>query len=36
MYMDDMKLFVKNEKELVTLTKAVRIFSEDIAMENSK
>ena len=33
MYMDDIKLFAKNEKELVTLIFAVRIYSQDIGME---
>ena len=33
MYMDDIKLFAKNEKELETLIPAVRIYSEDIGME---
>ena len=33
MYMDDIKLFVKNEKELETLIHAVRIYSQDIGME---
>ena len=32
-YMDDMKLFAKNEKELETLIHAVRIYSQDIGME---
>ncbi len=27
MYMDDIKLFVKNEKELETLIHAIRIYS---------
>ena len=30
MYMDDIKLFAKNEKELETLIHTVRIYSEDI------
>ena len=30
---DDIKLFAKNEKELKTLIKAVRIYREDIGME---
>ena len=30
MYMDDIKPFAKNEKELETLTQAVRIYSQDI------
>ena len=33
MYMDDIKLFAKNEKELETLIHAVRIYSPDIGME---
>ena len=33
MYMDDIKLFAKNEKELETLTHAPRIYSQDIGME---
>ena len=33
MYMDDIKLFAKNEKELETLIHAVRIDSQDIGME---
>ena len=33
MYMDDIKLFAKNERELETLIHAVRIFSQDIEME---
>ena len=33
MYMDDNKLFAKNEKELETLIRAVRIYSQDIGME---
>ena len=32
MYMDDIKLFAKNEKELETLIHAVRIYSQDIGM----
>ena len=32
-YMDDIKLFAKNEKELETLIHAVRIYSQDIGME---
>ena len=30
MYMDDIKLFEKNEKELETLIHAVRIYSQDM------
>ena len=33
MYMDDIKIFAKNEKELETLIPAVRIYSQDIGME---
>ena len=33
MYMDDIKLFAKNEKELETLIHRVRIYSQDIGME---
>ena len=33
MYMDDIKLFAKNEKELETLIHAVRICRQDIGME---
>ena len=33
MYIDDIKLFAKNEKELETLIHAVRIFSQDIGVE---
>ena len=33
MYMDDIKLFAKNEKEVETLIHAVRIYSQDIGME---
>ena len=35
MYMDDIKLFAKNEKELETLINTVRIYSQDIGMEIS-
>ena len=35
MYMDDIKLFAKNEKELETLIHAVRICSQDSGMEFS-
>ena len=31
-YMDDIKLFAQNEKELETLILAVRIYSQDIGM----
>ena len=33
MYMDDIKLFAKNEKELETLIEAVKIYSLDIGIE---
>ena len=33
MYMDDIKLFAKNEKELETIIHTVRIYSRDIGME---
>ena len=33
MYVDDIKLFAKTEKELETLIHAVRIYSQDIGME---
>ena len=33
MYMDDIKLFAKNEKELETLIHTVIIYSQDIRME---
>ena len=33
MYIDDMKVFVKNEKELETLIQAIRIYSQNIGME---
>ena len=33
MYVDDNKLFAKNQKELETLIHAVRIYSQDIGME---
>ena len=33
MYMDDIKLFAKNKKELETLIQSVRIYSQDIGME---
>ena len=35
MYMDDIKLFAKNEKELETLMHSVRIYSQDTEMEFS-
>ena len=33
MYMDDIKLFAKNEKELETLIHTLRIYGRDIGME---
>ena len=33
MYMDEIKLFAKNEKEFETLIHTVRIYSQDIGME---
>ena len=33
MYMDDIKLFTNNEKELETRRQAVKIYSQDIGME---
>ena len=33
MYMNDIKLFVRNEKEFETLRHAVRIYSQDLGME---
>ena len=33
MYMDDIKLFAKNERELETLIHAIRIYSQDIGMK---
>ena len=35
MYMDGMKLFAKNEKELETLIQTIRIYSKNIGMEFS-
>ena len=35
MYMGDIKLFAKNEEELVILIHAVKIYSQDIGMEFS-
>ena len=35
MYMDDIKLFAKNQKEMESLIHAVRIYSQDIGMEFS-
>ena len=36
MYMDDVKLFVKNERELEALIQIVRIYSQVIGMEFSR
>ena len=36
MYMDDIKLFAKNEKELETLIHAIRIYSQDIEIWHRK
>ena len=36
MYMNDIKLFAKNEKELEILRQAVRIYSQNIGMEFDK
>ena len=33
MYMDDIKVFAKNEKELENLIHAVRVYTRDIGME---
>ena len=33
MYMDDIKLFAKNEKEMENLIQAVRLYSQDKGME---
>ena len=33
MYMDDVKVFAENEKELVILIQTIRIYSQDIGME---
>ena len=33
MYIDDIKLFAKNEKELETLIHTIRIFRRDIGIE---
>ena len=33
MYMDDITLFAKNEKELENLIQTVRIYSQDIGMK---
>ena len=33
MYMNDIKLFAKNKKELETLIQAIRIYSQDIGKE---
>ena len=33
LYMDDLKLYAKNEKDLTALIETVRIFTKDICME---
>ena len=33
MYIDEIKLFAKNERQLETLIRTVRIYSRDIGME---
>ena len=33
MYMNDIKIFIKNEKETENLTQTIRIYSWDIGME---
>ena len=33
MYMNDIKLFVENERELETLIQTLRLYSQDIRME---
>ena len=33
MYMDDIKIFAKNEKERETLIQTIRIYSQGIGME---
>ena len=33
LYMDDLKLFAKNEKDLDSLIQSVRVFSTDIGMQ---
>ena len=33
MYVDDIKLFTKSDKELGTLIRIIRIYSQDIGME---
>ena len=33
MYIDDIKLFAKNEKELETLIEAVRVYNQDTRVE---
>ena len=35
MYMDDIKLFAKNVKELETVIETVKIYNQDISMEYS-
>ena len=36
MYVDDIELFAKNEKEMKTWIQTVRIYSQDIEMEFGK
>ena len=36
MYVDDAKLFAKNQKELETLIQTIRIYSHDTRMEFGK
>ena len=36
MYMDNIKVFAKKEKELKTLIQAIRIYSQDIGMDFEK
>ena len=33
MYMDDIKIFAKNQRELETLIQTIRIYTQDIGME---
>ena len=33
MYVDDLNIFAKNEKELEILVQTIRIYSQDIGME---
>ena len=36
LFMDDLKLFAKNEKEVDSLVQTVRIFSDDIGMTSGE